>query len=67
MDDIDRTFNALKRTEFSKVREATKKYLIVDAQTFELRLHHVYNHILTAHGWTPADFHIKINDVFRYS
>lgn len=66
MDDIDRTFNVLRRADFSVVREATKKYLIVDAQTFELKLHHTYNHILAAHGWTPRDFHIKINDTFRY-
>jgi len=62
MDDYDRTFEALKRTDFRTVRNIINDRVTVNPQTFQLTLHEFYHHIIVDHGWNVDDFITKLND-----
>jgi len=66
MDDIDRTFEALKRTDFEAVYRilgtgAITPY-VVNPVTFELHVHRIFYPVLERNGWTARDFETKLNN-----
>jgi len=61
MDDVDRTFERLKRSDYETVERLVGNRLTVNPYTFELTLHHLYHHIVTGCGWTVEEFIEELN------
>ena len=61
MDDIDRTFEKLKRVDYSTILGLVSNRFTVNPYTFELNLHKLYHHIVTDRGWTIDEFLNEVN------
>ena len=61
MDDLDRTFERLKKSDYKTVEGLVGNRLTVNPYTFELTLHRLYHHIVTDRGWTIDEFLNEVN------
>mgnify|MGYP007124326746 CR=1 FL=1 len=66
MDDIDRTFEKLKKADYESLLNLVEDKLTVNPYTFELTLHKLYHHIVTDRGWEVTEFLIDVNRI-RYT
>lgn len=66
MDDIDRTFEKLKKADYESLLNLVKGKLTANPITFELTLHTLYHHIITDRGWEVKEFLIEVNRI-RYT
>lgn len=60
MDDIDQTFDRLRRISFTQLQEIIERktngnYVIIDSHTFQLCLHPSIAALCKEHGWTIAE------------
>ena len=63
MDDIDRTFNALKRTEYSKLVEQLINYgPVVNPSTFEMGYTRHAEAICIRNGWTVEELNKEFQE-----
>lgn len=62
MDDLDRTFERLKKEDFNNLVERVSNKFTVNPYTFELTLHKLYHHVITGCGWTIEEFLNEVND-----
>lgn len=63
-DDVERTFENLKKPDFDMVRKSLEKRdtpYIVNPMTFEMRVSKIYYNIITGYGWTVADYEYALN------
>jgi len=62
MDDIDRTFEKLKKQDYKTVEGLVGNRLTVNPYTFELHLHKLYHRIVIDCGWTVEEFLDELNN-----
>jgi len=68
MDDIDRTFAALKKTENMRLNailsQAQNNYVIINPHTFCAEVPRPLHQIVINNGWTVEDFQTKLNNPY---
>ena len=62
MDDIDRTFEILKRADYNTVERKVIADLTINPYTFRLTLHPLYHNRVTDCGWTVEEFLEELNN-----
>jgi len=67
MDDIDRTYNRLRRIDFDVLMDILREesghtghFIIINPITFEPKLSLAYYETCIKHGWTVQDFNDKL-------